>query len=565
MSNWQHLPQEVLEQALQGLPCASIDSAAFIQCLHVFKHWNSVATCLLYKSIWIIDKVKRTELIDCLTISQLGHLVQNLCLHIDYSEAEDARFIKAIAELCPNLKVLSCYMLAEGALWDDLAHLSRKHFKNLQALPRPTQRTMPNYYRCALCYKDTLRTFYIREEHPLSDQRESITLQLQDFRHLSQLIIYNEAGTTSPMDYDDMLNRCSQLQTLNLEIAECDNDTYISQSDMSSVIIPHFSINNLNITFNFDVFAFKYFICKFPNLSYLRVSINCPATSAIREQQELYFSRYFLALLNYFSSITHHDVNFYGRVDVLPDIIPFTKKKCLTICIDHHQTDFQYPKIGFTNKEVCLFYRRCSRAQLLDLWNKASHIIRNLTFSVHDGYRHNDDYDGDDYKHELLVNIFSHCTSIETFRYQCSEYLCVPPERWPVHNTSLKSLCLVLDRIDEVLFPVYSHSFKSLENLTIDADFGPSDIYKVHMLYTRLNSLGFIFTTHEGQDMDTLIVKIKTNSSKYKTYKANGDCLEECNDTIARTMFVLEIFCYSIEQLSLSMNTIELNNYPLHL
>ncbi|EIE88618.1 hypothetical protein RO3G_13329 [Rhizopus delemar RA 99-880] len=192
---------------------------------------------------------------------------------------------------------------------------------------------MPNYYRCALCYKDTLRTFYIREEHPLSDQRESITLQLQDFRHLSQLIIYNEAGTTSPMDYDDMLNRCSQLQTLNLEIAECDNDTYISQSDMSSVIIPHFSINNLNITFNFDVFAFKYFICKFPNLSYLRVSINCPATSAIREQQELYFS---------------------------------------------------------------------SRAQLLDLWNKASHIIRNLTFSVHDGYRHNDDYDGDDYKHELL-------------------------------------------------------------------------------------------------------------------------------------------------------------------
>lgn len=85
------------------------------------------------------------------------------------------------------------------------------------------------------------------------------------------------------------------------------------------------------------------------------------------------------------------------------------------------------------------------------------------------------------------------------------------------------------------------------------------------MLYTRLKSLSFILTNDEDQDIDTLIVKIKTNSSKYKTYKANGDWLEECNDAIARTMLVLEISCYSIEQLSLSMNTIEFKNYPLHL
>jgi hypothetical protein len=330
--------------------------------------------------------------------------------------------------------------------------------------------------------------------------------------------------------FDDMLNKCSRLQTLNLQITKCDNDAYIGHSDMSSVIIPHFSIKNLVITFNFDVFAFKYFICKPPNLSYLWLSITCPATSAIKEQQELYFSRHFLAFLNYVSSITDYDVSLYRRVDVLPDTIPFTKNKYLTIRINPRQTDVQYPKIKFTNEGARLFYQYCSRAQLLDLWNKASHMICNLTFSVLDEYIHNNDDDGDDYKHELLVDIFSHCTNIGTFSYQCSDYLCVPSERWSVHNTSLKSLCLVLDRTDEALFSVYSHSFKALENLTIDANFGPGNIYKVHMLYTRLNSLSFIFTNDEDQYIDTLIVKIKTNSSKYKTYKANEDCLEECND-----------------------------------
>lgn len=171
MSNWQHLPQEVLEHALRGLLYASVSRAAFIQCLHVCKHRNSVAT-RLYKSTRNSQKVKMTKLIDCLTISQLEHFVQNLNLNIGYTKAKDARIIKAIAELCPNLKVLSCDMFAKGTLWDDLARLSGKHFKNLQALPWPTQRTMPNYYKCALYYKDTLRMLFIPEEHPLSEQEK---------------------------------------------------------------------------------------------------------------------------------------------------------------------------------------------------------------------------------------------------------------------------------------------------------------------------------------------------------------------------------------------------------
>ncbi|RCH91522.1 hypothetical protein CU098_000076 [Rhizopus stolonifer] len=497
MSRWNKLPLEIFLNILQEIRHFSEWKKTYLQCLLVCKHWNRDAISGLYNCLLIQNKEDTMRIIECLEINNLGCLVEKLVINSTYFKQKNVDNFEGLAKLCPNITSISCCGLSSAYKWEVLVR-SVDYFKRLQILPWPYESELIVYAACAFSCRNTLKTLHIPGYYPLSKAGRLITAQLEQYPNLSNLVIHNVGETARLADFDAMLDARPQLKTLDIRLHEYDLESYNAPHLKESSVTPHTYIQDLCIDSHCDPLLFEYIMRKMPNLKRLHCNVKFTELLVARQQQGRYLTSNINRLLEYLGDLSSHDITFYNHLDVLPEMIKYTKYRKMHMTftnfkVDHEEADTQYPQLHLTKDYVNVKYKKdCSRDYLVTVWQSTLSEISTLSISTILTNNIDD-------LHSAVIDALFYCKNIKSVTLCSYDNLNVPSafSDGYAFNSSLESLRLNAEEIHEDIYPFYSQHFPSLKYVMINSRIRLDDIKNldISMPNTCLNLLEMSFNT----------------------------------------------------------------------
>ncbi|PHZ09892.1 uncharacterized protein RHIMIDRAFT_240009 [Rhizopus microsporus ATCC 52813] len=240
MPGFDEIPSEILQKIFVYVQkSAEYKKSWIVQYQLVCKGWNQVAKTWLYSTVYLCNDKAMERFLHCMKNSSAGHLTRTIYLDIRYEKYETAEpYINELVEACPNVERVKG-VIRDYDSWRTIITAASKHWPHIKELINPFLFTEHhNYFDCyntlISLFRHSLTHVYLPPEHPSTPIMKELCQRLPEFSNLTHLIIDKMEAFWSLIDYDEIIQLCPSLLSLNVNTKTFYSDEYQEFTCVSS-------------------------------------------------------------------------------------------------------------------------------------------------------------------------------------------------------------------------------------------------------------------------------------------------------------------------------------------
>ncbi|KAG1152776.1 hypothetical protein G6F37_000765 [Rhizopus arrhizus] len=580
MSEWSNLPAEIQHKVFLELK----DLKDISNCQLTCRNWSIIAQHRLYKRVSFCERDRDavTRFMNCLrntNNSEPGKLVKSLHLGELFDEMNYRRYddyLSHLAEICPNVEELDAESPV-SSFWEDLAYVTIRHWPNIRVIPVPSYSTnVVEYALSLLQIRHSLSQMLILPSFYETLEGLKFITNLKHYTNLTYLCMLDP---TTPANIDDLIQDCSKLEKLEVNIVGADDDSYdldINYSGTSKN--PRPCIKELVIETSLCDDSLNYIMDKFGCLESLVLMSYGDYIDDYKSATKAKFIDHVLQLpsfhlrgsLDLFDTLVSSSHNI-SHIDIILNGFPYPmlSPSCDIASLEQKQirASLHYPE-------------ETPRKKLADILKKVGSKVHKMYFSV---INCTDGVLGESVD-TLIENIIEHCQALKYVHYVAESLRKPKTMKKEIRNDSITGMSIKASMIMSLKhLSSWLPCLNRLKLYTVMAIGRPQkNIMKINMPYSSLNYLylelsayvsanKFLESKMIAQDSDqlrqsislspTVFLKISIVDSEEKrlvlTNPKGKAKIEECQHFEEGPMTIsIYVCCRSLEKICIKVNSL---------